>query len=262
MAAGALDTYLKTVHEQFGFHATWLPGTLVKLGDIGVLRDGAFVRTSSLAAKGFHVTIERRAAPAMRYASQGSVDFTASAKGRTDAAVGAIAKAQAGLKVSFSSARALVFVMDSASDESIADIESLESWMRTQLDRKLTRDEIVITHLRRAKAGLIAMASSAGAEVQLKADAVLGQGPLDLADVGGKLALVSSKATEFVSVPSGRIGATPLYRFLHYGGFAFIHKVVFGENLRANLSMIAPDAPNLFPPAPEPTPQPFVVESD
>jgi hypothetical protein len=52
MAEGAIETYLQTVNKQFKFHATWPPGSLVELGDIGVIRDGAFVKTSSLEDKG------------------------------------------------------------------------------------------------------------------------------------------------------------------------------------------------------------------
>jgi len=44
MAEGAIDTYLQTVNKQFKFHASWPPGSLVELGNIGVIKDGAFIQ--------------------------------------------------------------------------------------------------------------------------------------------------------------------------------------------------------------------------
>jgi hypothetical protein len=60
------------------------------------------------------------------------------------------------------------------------------------------------------------MSSSAGAEVQLKANADIGKGPLQLANIHGGLEFASSSATQFVSVPQERSALTPLYRMLYY----------------------------------------------
>jgi len=152
----------------------------------------------------------------MRFSSRGGVKFDGSIGGKTDAAVGAIAKLDAGLKITFKKQGGLVFVLDPASDEMIADVDKLSVWMQSQYGKKLKEGQVVITHVRRARSGVIAMASEAGAQVQLKTNAKIGEGSLDITDVKGKLELVTSTDTEFVSVPRGRSGTTPLYRILHY----------------------------------------------
>jgi hypothetical protein len=60
------------------------------------------------------------------------------------------------------------------------------------------------------------MARSAGAEVQLKTNVSLGNGPIEIGKVSGKFGLVTSSSTEFTSIPSGRSGLTPFYRLLAY----------------------------------------------
>src|SRR5947207_553780 len=123
MSEGAQQEYLGIVHAQFGFYGSWLPGNLVEVGEIGVLRDGAFVHTSHLREHGVKFTKETIDAPSMRYASQGGVKFVASAKGETNTAISAIAKAEAGLRIQFKQARALVFVLNPATDERIKNVD-------------------------------------------------------------------------------------------------------------------------------------------
>jgi hypothetical protein len=216
MARGAIDTYLETVYTQFRFHATWPAGSLVVLGDIGEIRDGAFVRTSSIADKGVNFKRQRRDAPSIRFATRGGVEFRGTISGETDQAVSTIGKLDAGLKVTFKRQGALVFVMDPAEDEFIRDVDGLADWMHTQMGQQMRPEEVIVTHIRRARSGLIAMASESGAEVQLKTNAQIGTGELDIANVKGNLELVHAWATDFVSVPRGRSGTTPLYRMLHY----------------------------------------------
>ncbi len=46
--ASPVQTYQSELHDNLGFFATWLPGDLLELGDIGVLKDGRFRKQSSL----------------------------------------------------------------------------------------------------------------------------------------------------------------------------------------------------------------------
>ena len=64
----ANKAYLDTVKRQFKITATWPPGSLVKVGDVGVLRDGAFVPQTTLRQMGvpFRDDERRRAIIALR----------------------------------------------------------------------------------------------------------------------------------------------------------------------------------------------------
>ena len=250
--AGINEIYTKIVVEQFGLHASWLPGTLVEVGDIGEFHDGAFVRTSSLKAKRFSFKVESKPAPSMRFATQNGVEFLASAKGQTSQQLGAIGKLDAGLKIKFKTANALALVLDPARDRRISDADAVAAWMETQRGKKLKEKQVVVTHVRSATAGVIAMAREAGAEVQLRADADLGKGPISIASVSGKFGLVSSTHTEFVSIPSGRSGMTPMFRVAGYDLPNWFEHVLLGKQptviqnkLRAMLPMN--DAVALYP---------------
>lgn len=46
--ASPVQRYQREMHDNVGFFATWLPGDLMELGDIGTLQDGKFRKRSSL----------------------------------------------------------------------------------------------------------------------------------------------------------------------------------------------------------------------
>jgi hypothetical protein len=50
--ASPVQRYQQEMHENIGFFATWLPGDLLELGDIGTLKDGVFRKSSSLGELG------------------------------------------------------------------------------------------------------------------------------------------------------------------------------------------------------------------
>jgi hypothetical protein len=50
--ASPVRRYQQEMHENIGFFATWLPGDLLELGDIGILVNGSFRKLSSLWALG------------------------------------------------------------------------------------------------------------------------------------------------------------------------------------------------------------------
>ncbi len=229
MAQGAVEIYLETTYKHFKIQPTFPPGALIEVGWIGKIDEGQFVRTSDLSEHGVRFQKRTVDMPAMRFASSGGVDFIASAKGKLSKAVSAIAEADAGLKIAFKREAAIAIVLDSVTETYIKNVDALSDWMLGDRRRRLTDDHIVVTHVRRAKSGVVAMAQTAGAEVQLKTEASLGRGKISLGAVGGKFALVTSSATEFVSIPSGRSGLSAFYRALHYTRDRGLIDIIFGR---------------------------------
>jgi len=216
MAKGAIETYVDTVYEHFKIQPTFPPGSLVEVGWIGKVDKGQFVRTSDLRDHG--VTFQKRTIdmPAMRFASAEGVDFIASAKGKLSKAVSAIGEADAGLKIAFKKNAAIAIVLDPVTETFIRNVDAITDWLDGPGRRRVDQDHIVVTHVRQAKAGVIAMAQVAGAEVQLKTNVSLGRGPIAIGKVSGKFSLVTTSSTEFVSIPSGRSGLTPFFRVAGY----------------------------------------------
>jgi hypothetical protein len=212
----AIDDYLSTVYRNFKLQPSWPPGALVQIGEVGKMQNGSFVRTAHLRDYGVKIRKHTVEAPSMRFASSGGVQFVATASGALSNAVSAIASADAGLKIGFTKRGAIVVVLDPVREEMIDNVDELAEWMATAGRKRLKDDHVIVTHVRRASAGVIAMASAKGAEVQLKAATDLGQGTISLARIGGKFSLVTSSSTEFVSIPTGRSGMTPFFRLLHF----------------------------------------------
>jgi hypothetical protein len=212
----AIKSYLDTVKNQVGYTGSWLPGSIVEIGHIGTMRDGAFVYQTSLQELRVPFRKKTDDAPSMRFASSSGVAFTGSGKGKTNKALGAIGRASAGIKIAFSHKGALAFVLEGVTEDSIRNVNAVAAWMAKNKDRKINSDQVVITHVRRARSGVIAMSNEGGAEVQLKTDVDVGSGKLSIAKVGGNLELVMANKTEFVSIPHPKDGMTPLFRFLRY----------------------------------------------
>src|SRR3954471_12044216 len=200
MADAAVETYLETTYKHFKIQPTFPPGALVEVGWIGKIDQGQFVRTSDLRDHGVRFQKRTVDMPAMRFASSAGVDFIATAKGKLSKAVSAIAEADAGLKIAFKRDSAIAIVLDPVTETYIKNVDAVSEWMHGAGRRKLTENHVVVTHVRQAKSGVIAMAQSAGAEVQLKSDVALGRGKIGLGAISGKFTLVTSSATEFVSV--------------------------------------------------------------
>jgi hypothetical protein len=228
MGDGAIDIYLDTAYKNFKIQPTFPPGALVEVGWIGKIEKGQFVRTSDLGDHRFRFQKRTIDMPAMRFASSGGVDFIASAKGKLSKAVSAIAEADTGLKIAFKKDSAIAIVLDPVAETYIKNVDAVSKWMDGPGRRTLEDDHIIVTHVRRARSGVIAMAQDAGAQVQLKTDVSLGQGKIALGAVSGKFSLVTSSSTEFVSIPSGKSGLTPFYRALHFTSDRGIIDRIFG----------------------------------
>jgi hypothetical protein len=124
---------------------------------------------------------------------------------------------------------AIAIVLDSVTETFIRNVDKVSEWMSGDGRRTLKADHVVVTHVRRAKAGVIAMAQSRGGEVQLKTNVALGHGRIELATVGGAFSVVASSSTEFVLVPSGGSGLTTFYRVLYYRSKRGILDKIFGR---------------------------------
>ncbi len=84
----APETYMEEMHQRFGYLATWLPNTPVRLGDIGILRRDRFEYVTTLADLNIQYTSTSASqAVDLEYTSSGSVEleFSSAASGDTGA---------------------------------------------------------------------------------------------------------------------------------------------------------------------------------
>jgi hypothetical protein len=90
---------------------TWLPGTPVEIGTVGIMKDVAFVPGSSPAQLGIPSTVSRISDGQLDSTSMGSTTVSFKAAGELNDQFQVLTKADAGALVEFSRERAVVIQM-------------------------------------------------------------------------------------------------------------------------------------------------------
>ncbi|MFJ9736915.1 hypothetical protein [Streptomyces sp. NPDC101166] len=127
--------YVRELRKAFGFQATWFPDSEVRLGDIGVFRDGQFERKASLEewGIGYQPRVRPGASPLYEHRSEGAVDVSSA----VTAAGGAPAvTAGGGIDVRFTRADAVLFRAVDCWSEEIENIAEIEAEMKERHRKK------------------------------------------------------------------------------------------------------------------------------
>ena len=102
--------YLKEITRGLGYLATWMPNTLVSVGDVGEIQDGQFIRRGSLSD--FDISydvLEDDTESNLQYMSNGNVDVRFKLEGEAPLTDSMLTTMSAGIEVRFSAANAVVF---------------------------------------------------------------------------------------------------------------------------------------------------------
>jgi hypothetical protein len=187
--------YLDSIHSKFGYLATWLPNTPLRLGDVGRWTDTGFQVETSLRRLG--VSVKRRKGTAM-----GRLDHTSLQS--VQAKIGATSEA-AGISLGFGEAGGFVFQAEGCAVEQIDDFDAMGIELLDLFRQKLWKPEwIVVDTIVRVARATILVSESDNATVEIK-------GPTDLSDlVEVDLAVTaqSGSITRFI----GEAAMTPLFR--------------------------------------------------
>ena len=205
--------YTEELHDKFGYLATWLPNTKLKLGDVGFLKRDRFELITTIDDLGLH-TQSRDIGGAADYqyiSSEGaSINFDVS--GAAPTAVGPIThSAAAKVSVVFARANAVVFLATGCKTVSI---ERHDILGRTILERfkagSWDKDYVVITELVTASSATILISATDSAQVDLDSKATVAATGLSLADVNAGFTIRSSSGVATQILAASEI--TPLFR--------------------------------------------------
>jgi len=209
MVATPLTRYVDGIYKKFGYRATWLPGTTLRLGDIGTLEQGVFVRIANL--KDLEIPFETQTGEDpvhMRHVSSSSVKIAFNGIG--SAPVEGV-PASAGIDVEFGSEGAYVFDALGCIDQSIRDQVKLEDALREALFlEKWKLQWMVVTHTIEAQSATILISNSGNSQLRLAANGNLAAAQQSLAHLDAKLS-VTSQTGDVTKLVGGR-GLTLLYR--------------------------------------------------
>jgi hypothetical protein len=217
----AAVTYLKTFHDQVKFYGTWLPGLRIKVGEVGRIDDDGLYRYSTeLANVGIDVDTETVPYQDVQFATEGSVEVSGGVGAKTAQLVSTIAGAKGAFTISFSRENAVVVILREVRLERVKDEEKLRRDMLAAWNdapRRLETDHVVITKVFSARSGTLAMAAESAARVEAATSVDIAPGKIELADISGKLSIVSTDNTRFaISAAADDPPLTPMFEMLHF----------------------------------------------
>lgn len=203
--------YAKEIRNNLHYGATWTPGTPLRLGTIGTFRNGVFLPISHLDSLGIDYETEEDPNPTTyTHMSDGSVSLRVKASGETDDAFDALAKAEAGVSVSFTRGNAVLFSAEGCRENRVRDLPRLEERMKDSArNRRWNPRWAVITHLVEAGSATIMLSNDKSNRVELRVGGTVGQGTIDLADLSSGVSLASAGSMSQIIV--GENGLTPLF---------------------------------------------------
>ena len=204
--------YTKELKRQFNYLATWLPGTPLALGDIGILRRNRFTKISNLEDLGIQFEVEKDESKTdIEHSSIGAVSITTKASGTAALEGSMLGKVDAGAVIEFSKEKAIYFKANGITSPSIKDqIGMANEILKLYKQGKWEKNWVVITELVHADSATILISSSSKGKAELKAKATVGIGGIDPADVASGFELSFSK--DLTTKIIAEEGLTPLFK--------------------------------------------------
>ena len=226
------QNYVKEIKKSLGYFATWLPGTPLELGDIGVFRNNIFTKIGNVRDEGIEFSIEPDYSAAdIEHHSTGAVSITTKASGKTisDSNLG---KVDAGISVEFSKENAVVFKANKTTSPCIENqIELGKKIIKLYKAGKWDKDWAVVTELVHAESSTILISSSKNGKIDLRANGELSQKQMDIASAEAQFEMVFSKdmSTKIIA----QEGLTPLFKVSKVKSRLFLKPVFKANKIKA-----------------------------
>ena len=232
--------YTRELKKQFGYIATWLPGTPLELGDVGVFKKNQFTKISNLSDFNIPFEIEPDTTKSdIEHSSEGAVSITTKASGTVAPQGSALAEVDAGIIVQFSKEKAILFKVIGTLSPSIKNQIALgNTILGLYREGRWDKDWAIITELVNADSGTILISSSSSGKIELKAKADVEAVKLDIADASLDLGVSYSKdlSTKIIADE----GLTPLFKASMVRS-RFILKPKFEMNFMKSMDLMTPD---------------------
>lgn len=244
MSTTPLKRYVAGIHDQTGYRATWLPGSPLGLGDVGVIQGGVFVRVTGLSNLGIPFQTDADAKQFdMHHVSHSGVKLEFVGNGSAPTSSGPVG---AGVDVQFGDAGAFVFDAIGCQVQVISDQVDLESRLRPVFYEGIWKlSWVVVTQVVKAESATILIANSSNSRLKLSAHGNLAAAQQNLANLDAKLVVTAESGNVIKLI--GASGLTLLYRLAKLNQSFFSGDTDFtnvrGGPLAATVAVAAPNAP-------------------
>lgn len=205
--------YSKEIYNNLKYRTTWLPGSPINLGAVGLIEDGIFRPITTLDNLGmsFDEVIDTDK-DTFDYTSSSGVSITFKAAGETNDKFSSISDASAGAMIEFSRSGAVVLQLGEVAIHRIADQPKLYKELLNAVvlgdEDKWQRNWVAITEVVQTDSATIIISDSDNSKLELKASGSVA--PASLVDVSGNLSVAaeSQVSTKIIA----KSGLSPLYR--------------------------------------------------
>ncbi|MGV8915834.1 MAG: hypothetical protein ACOH1X_10355 [Kaistella sp.] len=212
--ASAQDQYTKEMYKKFGYHATWLPGVNLQLGDIGTMDNGVFTRNGNIKKQGISFEIrEDKTRTTLEYYSQGGVSVSQKLSGKAAPPGSVFGDIDAGIIVEFLKDKAVLFKANNTSSPSIEDAIALGKEVLKRYEAgEWNKNYVIITEILEAETLTVLISNQANTKVELKAQANIKASHFDIADAAFKFGTEIKGGLETHII--AQEGATPLFKMM------------------------------------------------
>jgi hypothetical protein len=204
------DRYAKEIRGGLGYLASWLPNESMEVGQVGEIKQSAFVPRSHLNDLniGFDVTPPTTKA-SLSHQSASGIEMNFKAKGDGSITLPGISAEEAGVMVKFTHRTGVVFQANGISQRRIKSLSSLEQAIYDRhLDGGWKSSWIVVDSIVEAESLTVLVSKSRKGELSLSGAAGL-QSPVDLANVALGLEVKHRRDLATCIVADGPL--TPLF---------------------------------------------------
>jgi len=131
---GIHHVYTKEIYSNLRYRPTWLPGTPMRLGTVGLLEDGIFRPVTDLATLNISFTeVLDTDRDSLDFSSENGVAITFKGAGDVNSKFEVVPKASAGALIEFSRKRAVVLQLRGVGYHRIADQPALNQALMRSL---------------------------------------------------------------------------------------------------------------------------------
>ncbi|MGA8365400.1 MAG: hypothetical protein WB709_12905 [Solirubrobacteraceae bacterium] len=164
--------YSKHMRSRFGLWPTWLPDSLVTVGDFGRIEGGVFMREGHLNVNDARSSVDSQSYSDQLFASQGVRHAVAGSE-----ALGMTSGVRVAARIEFGRAFGVFVALCECREQRIADMVSTAATMqRRREEGNWTDAHCLVTGLIHAESALIAIGADSGARIEIEA----GQSSLDI----------------------------------------------------------------------------------
>lgn len=210
--ASAAEQYVREIHDDLRYWATWAPGVHLELGDWGPVNDNwEFKPSGNVRQAGIDFKPASPSPVTMpwQHISKGTVDWQIQAKGESKS-IPNVPAGEAGIGIKFSSEKSVVFV---ALGGSISRVDNITQ-LKKDFAHKAASDHSlehywVVTELVTVDSAKVMISQASDGEFSATAKADLTAGIVDLAKVGIDLSVKHAHNVNTLLEPSNQ--ATPLF---------------------------------------------------